>query len=168
MPGSGFLTYDLNQGPFRLIQAVVILASGHGDVFWFPFTALAGSLLVLFTAKAVERCCPVPAPSAKKRPFFTNPADFAAFMGRNGLILFGLNGLFYHFANPAVAEWSVAHLPGSGWALLPCIGLYTMVSLLLCLPFVFLFTAWVPQLVGRPAASGPLLPALVRLPAEPE
>ena len=41
-----YFTYDLNQGPFNLIPAVVIVTSGHGHLFWFPLTAIVGSAMV--------------------------------------------------------------------------------------------------------------------------
>ncbi|MFW6235297.1 MAG: hypothetical protein ACOC24_00790 [Desulfovibrionales bacterium] len=45
-------TFDRNTGPFVYLDAVVIMLSGHGHVLLFPFTALAGSLLLLLLAKA--------------------------------------------------------------------------------------------------------------------
>ena len=78
-----FLTYDLNQGPFRLkIPAVVILASAHGNIFWFPLTAVAGTVMTLLLAQ------------------ITPAAAWMNYMGRNALtICIGLNGVFYHHIN---------------------------------------------------------------------
>ena len=38
----------------------------------------------------------------------------------------------------------------------------TAISLALCMPLVYLLNRWVPQLVGKPRWSGPLLGRLVR------
>lgn len=138
-----WLTYDLNQGPFRLIQAVVILASGHGHMLWFPLTAVAGSIAVL----ALARLAPA--------------AGWLTFMGRNALILFCLNGVVYHHLNGPLAKWFAAAMPASGLAVLGYALLTTALSLAAAVPLVLLLDRWVPQLVGRPAAEGPLLPRLL-------
>ncbi|MCG8510957.1 MAG: acyltransferase family protein, partial [Rhodospirillales bacterium] len=82
-----YLTYDLNQGPFNLIPAVVIVASGHGHILWFPLTAIIGSAMILLLAR------------------LTPPARWMEFMGRNALSLFCLNGIFYHHVNGPFAAW---------------------------------------------------------------
>lgn len=139
-----WFTYDLNQGPFKVFQAVVIVLSGHGNVFWFPVTALCGSLLLFFLASL---------PGENR---------ILQYLGKNTIIIFCLNGVFYHFCNGPFAEWAtsgVARTPLS--VTLVCLG-FTVFSLLVCIPCVVVLTRLVPQLVGRPYATGPLLPALVR------
>jgi hypothetical protein len=67
--------------------------------------ALAGCLMVLFVARAM-------------------PAwRLMAWMGQNTLILMCLNGIFYHYTNPPMAEWVVDHLPGTPLTVW-CVGLY--------------------------------------------
>jgi len=46
-------TYKLNTGPFNfsVYDAVVIIFASHGNFFWFPISAVAGSFLILFLAK---------------------------------------------------------------------------------------------------------------------
>lgn len=141
--------YDLNQGPFRLLDAVVIMFSGHGNVGLFPVTALVGSLMVMLMAKTLLQY----APSAR---------NILIFMGRNGLIVYCLNGVFYHFVNGRVAALFAAHTPSAGWSVFLASAIVTVLSLALCYPMVRFFIRWTPQLVGRPAESGPLLPAFVR------
>jgi len=130
------LTFDLNQGPFRYLQAVVILLSGHGHVLWFPFTALAGSLMVLALG-SVLRGLP-----------------WLAFLGQNGLILLGMNGFFYHFVNKPLAAWSAGMLPGSGLAVFLTGLSVTIVSIAACVPVIFVLNRAVPQLVGKPRQTG--------------
>lgn len=137
-------TYDLNQGPFRYLQAVVILLSGHGHFLWFPFTALAGTALVVALGRVFEN------------------VSLLAFCGRNALILLGMNGVFYHFVNAPVAAWSVEHLPGDGWSVFAVSALVTVVSFALCLPVIRALNALVPQLVGKPRAAGRFFGPLLR------
>ena len=138
-----YLTYDLNQGPFRLIQAVVILASGHGHILWFPVTAVTGSVLILVLAR------------------LSPPAAWTTFMGRNALTLFCLNGVVYHHANGPLAAWTMETLGGSAAAVFAAGASATAVSLGLAVPLVLLFNLAVPQLIGRPREKGPLLPNLL-------
>lgn len=136
-------TWNLNAGPFHMFDAVVIVLSGHGNVFLFPLTAFAGSLLVLLLA----RC-------AGANRFFM-------FMGRNALILFCLNGVFYHFLNGPFADWFAATFPGHWWAVTGAGIAFTFVSLAACIPCVLALNKWLPQLVGKPSVRGPVLPAFL-------
>lgn len=137
------LTFDLNQGPFRIFQAVVILVSGHGHVLLFPLTALAGSLFLLLLARSA------------------GANRFLMFLGENVLILFCLNGVFYHFFNGPFADWYAATFPDH-WAAVTAVTFgFTVLSLAACLPVIWLLKRYLPQLVGRPSAKGPLLPRLV-------
>ena len=129
-----YFTYDLNQGPFRLIQAVIIVASGHGHIFWFAFTALAGTVLILLLAR------------------LTPAVRALTFLGQNALILFCLNGVFYHSINGPVAVWTLKHFPETPWAVFGVgVGL-SVVSLALCLPVVHLLNAHLPWALGKAKA----------------
>jgi len=68
-------TFKLNTGPFNfsVYDAVVIIFASHGNFFWFPISAVAGSFLILFLAKIT--------PSQKT----------IVWMGQNTLILMCLN-----------------------------------------------------------------------------
>jgi acyltransferase len=137
-------TFDLNQGPFRMkIEAVVILAAAHGHILWFPLTALAGTLAVLALGKMLER------------------ADWMAWLGRNALILFCLNGVVYHHVNGPFSAWFTAILPQDGWSVAAGAALLSVASIALAVPLVIALDRWLPQLVGRPATQGPLLPRLL-------
>ncbi|MGE4441118.1 MAG: acyltransferase family protein [Desulfomicrobium sp.] len=138
------LTFDLNQGPFRYLQAVIILLSGHGHFLWFPFTALAGTVSVLALG------------------FLLRNVSWLAFLGRNALILLGMNGVFYHFVNPPLARWSVAALPGDGWIVFLVSITVTVVSIGLSVPVILGLNAAVPQFVGKPRQAGLWFGPLVR------
>lgn len=133
-------TYKLNTGPFNFspYQAVVIIFASHGSFVWFPITALAGSFLLLFLGK------------------ITPPDKIILWMGQNTLILMCLNGVFYHYINGRVAEWVLDTLSGSGLTVFWTGCLMTVASLAVCIPFIYLFNKFLPQLVGKPKLSGPL------------
>jgi len=78
-------------------------------------------------------------------------------MGQNTLILFCLNGIFYHLINGRAAQWVVNNLPGSPWVLIGIGTAITMASLAFCIPPIYLFNKTVPRLVGKPKMRGLLL-----------
>jgi len=137
-------SYDLNQGPFRYLQAVIILLSGHGHFLWFPFTALAGTVMIMALGRVLQH------------------VSLLAFFGRNAIILLGLNGVFYHFINPPVAAWSVANLSPDGWSVFFVSALVTIASFGLSLPVIHGLNFAVPQLVGKPRTAGRFFGPLVR------
>jgi acyltransferase len=131
-------TYQLNTGPFNfhVYNYVVILFSSHGHILLFPLTAIAGCALILLIAG------------------MTRTQKTIVWLGQNTLILMCLNGIFYHYINPPTAKWALENLPKSALNIF-CIGLIvTVVSLALCMPFIFLFNKFVPQLVGKPKLKG--------------
>lgn len=137
-----FLTYDLNQGPFRIIQAVVILLGSHGQAGWFVLTSLAGSCMLLAFGQLLA----------------ANAA--LAYLGRNALVLLGMNGVFYHFLNTPLAAWYHQHMPGNGWVMLLVSVLVTTACLAASVPMIWFANTFVAQLFGKPKQKGPLLPAL--------
>ena len=78
-------------------------------------------------------------------------------MGQNTLTLMCLNGIFYHYINPPTAKWILTNLSSSALSILGIGLVMTAVSLALCIPVMFLFIKFVPQLVGKPKLRGPLL-----------
>lgn len=138
-----YFSYDLNQGPFRLdYDAVVIVAAAHGHYLWFPLTALAGSLALLAAGQ------------------FIAGLSFVRYLGRNVMVIFCLNGLFYHHLNGPFAAWmSEGGAPGV-LALTLATTLLSVACIALTVPLIYLFNTWIPQLIGRPQTSGPLLPRL--------
>jgi acyltransferase len=139
------LTYELNHGPFNfhVYQTVVILFASHGNILLFPLTAMAGCALILCLAKLL--------PSQKTM----------AWLGQNTLILMCLNGIFYHYLNPGWAKWVLDHFSGSALIVTAAGVIITPVCLFLCIPFVYVLNRYIPQLVGKPKITGPILPRLV-------
>jgi acyltransferase len=138
-------TYKLNTGPFNfhLYNDVVILFASHGHILLFPLTAVAGCAMILLLAKLSPQ------------------QAVLAWLGQNTLILMCLNGIFYHYINPQIAEWNLAALPDKGPVLFAVATLMTTVSLLTCMPFIHLFNRYIPQLVGKPKHKGPWLKNLL-------
>jgi acyltransferase len=55
----------------------------------------------------------------------------------------------------------VNNLSGSPWLLIGIGTAITLASLAFCIPLIYLFNKTVPQLVGKPKMSGPLLKNLI-------
>lgn len=138
-----YFTYDLNQGPFDMFNSVVIFISSHGHPFWFPFTAISGSLFIVFLARL--------SPQQKT----------IIWLGQHSLILMATNGIFYHYVNGRMAQWSVVHLSGSPLSIFGIGVITTVISLMLSVPLVYLFAHYLPQLTGKPKVDGPLLKPLL-------
>lgn len=139
------LTYRLNTGPFtfHLYNDVVILFASHGHMLLFPLTAIAGCALVLLVAGMTRR------------------QKTMVWLGQNTLILMCLNGIFYHYINPPASQWVMANLPHAALSIFGVGCAVTAASLALCIPFVWMFNRFVPQLVGKPQRKGPLLDRLI-------
>ena len=133
-------TYRLNNGPFNfsVYKYVVVLFASHGNMLLFPFTAIAGSALVLLIAG------------------MTGQQKTIAWLGQNTLILMCLNGIFYHYINPPIAKWIMANLHNSSLSILGLGCAMTAASLVACMPIISLLNRFVPQLVGKPKLKGPL------------
>ncbi|MBW2338073.1 MAG: acyltransferase family protein [Deltaproteobacteria bacterium] len=138
-------TCQLNKGPFNfhVYNYVVILFSSHGHMLLFPLTAIAGCALILLIAG------------------MTRSQKTIVWLGQNTFILMCLNGIFYHYINPPTANWMLANLPNSALSILGVGCVITVASLAICIPLIFVFTKFVPQLVGKPKLKGPLLENLI-------
>ncbi|MBS3803594.1 MAG: acyltransferase family protein [Oleiphilaceae bacterium] len=134
-----FLTYDLNQGPFRLgLEAVVLLAGAPGHVLLFPLTALMGIVMVLSISKL--------APNWR----------WLHYLGQITILIYCLHGLFYHFVNPPLAAWMVENLPASAGSVWFFTTLATIVSVGLTVPLAILIKTHLPRLAGSPPAKKPM------------
>jgi len=134
------LTFDLNPGSKVFTPVVLINLSQHGDPFYFTAAVLAGCLATIGLAR------------------LTPNFNLISATGRNSLIFMGLNGFFFDYGNRQLArlvEFPSAHLPLLFWCTL-----FSLVTMIACVPFVRFFNRYVPQLVGKPRERGPLLPPL--------
>ena len=141
-----YLTFDLNKGMFILpsYDAVVMVGSSHGNPILFLITAIIGSMMIMLLAR------------------LSSGQRFLAYLGANTLVVFGLNGVFYHFINDRLAQFLLNRFAESTSMILLSGVSVTLVSMLLTVPFVYLFNALIPQLIGKPRLSGPLIPQLLR------
>ncbi len=141
-----YFTYDLNKGMFTIpsYDAVVMVASSHGNPILFPITAIIGSVMIMLLAR------------------LSGQQKFLVYLGANTLVVFGLNGVFYHFINDRLAAWLLNHFADGPGLILVSGVCVTVISMALTVPFVYLFNALIPQLIGKPRLDGPLIPQLVR------
>jgi len=131
------LSYRLNH-PHSI--AVMMAARDHGNAIYFVFTALIGSLAVFSLA------------------IFIKTNMLLQVIGRNSLVLLGLNGLFFNYIDPRFLTLIIP--ADSQLTVVLDSALVTAMSLVSCVPFVYFLNRYIPQLVGNIKASGPLLPAL--------
>ncbi len=126
-------TYQRNNGPFNfhVYDAVVILFASHGDMLLFPLTAIGGCLMIICIA------------TMNRAP------GLIVYMGQNTLVLMCLNGVFYHYINPQLAKWVLDNLGGSPVMVTVSGAVTTLISLLLCIPFIYGFNRYLPQMIGK-------------------
>lgn len=141
-----FLTFDLNKGMFLIpfYDAVILVASSHGNPILFPLTAVLGSLLIVIIAKMTTRI------------------RFLCYLGGNTVVIFGLNGVFYHLVNDRLASYLILLHGNDGINIFLCGLAVSLVSMSLTVPFVFFFNRFCPQLIGKPKVDGPLFKRLVQ------
>ncbi len=141
-----YFTYDLNKGMFTIpsYDAVVMVASSHGNPILFPITAIIGSVMIMLLAR------------------LSGQQQFLAYLGANTLVVFGLNGVFYHFINDRLAALLLNHFADGPGLILVSGVCVTVISMALTVPFVYLFNAFIPKLIGKPRLDGPLIPQLLR------
>ena len=126
-------TYQRNNGPFNfhVYDAVVIIFASHGDMLLFPLTAIGGCLMIICIA------------TMNRAP------GLIVYMGQNTLVLMCLNGVFYHYINPQLAKWVLDNLGGSPVMVTVSGAVTTLISLLLCIPFIYGFNRYLPQMIGK-------------------
>lgn len=134
------IIHKLNPGAdFKPV--VLVNLSQHGDPLYFAVTAVAGCLAVIGLARLTPRWGLIQA------------------TGRYTLIFLGLNEIYFDSVNRSLARF--LEIPPSTPQILFWCTLVTVVSMVACVPLIWLFDRYVPRLVGRPREKGPLLPNLV-------
>ena len=136
------LTFDLNTCPPDNKPIVLINLSQHGDPLYFAITAIAGCLAVVALAR------------------LTPGMRLLQYAGRHSLVLMGMNGIFFHFGNDLIVD--AMTIPPAQLSILFWCTLMSAVTMGACLPLVWLLDRYIPQLMGKPHLSGPLLPALLK------
>tara|TARA_B100000809_G_C15040234_1_gene495282 strand:- start:35 stop:1156 length:1122 start_codon:yes stop_codon:yes gene_type:complete len=122
-------------------DSVVIMAiSKHGDFLPFVINSLLGIILIISLGMIIP------------------PNKIMSFIGNNTLILLGLNGVFFHFINSFVANGTFNF--DSWWIItINCI-LVSLISIAICYPIILFINKYLPQLFGKPYATGPILKPL--------
>ena len=116
---------------------VVMKASEHGSFFFFITAAFAGTLGALLLASFIPQW------------------RWVDYLGRNTLILLGMNGLFMSFFNSHIIDW-LQHYESTGWVTFDSFWI-SILTIAISVPAIELLNRWVPQFVGRPQQEGPLL-----------
>ena len=135
------ITFNLNNGlSDKNFKMVLMVGSQHGHPIWFFITALAGTFSLIFLSQ------------------ITPKNSLLLFLGRNTLVLLGLNGFFRDIFNP----WIVRAIPpealnGHLRIFIVC-SLVTLFSLIACVPGILFLNKILPQLIGKPKKKGPILP----------
>lgn len=101
----------------------------HGDWLWFAMAAASGSLMVFQICKLI--------PTHR----------LLVYIGSNTLPLLGLNGLFLHFFNQFIYTWCTNLV--DGMPLLAMTLVVSILSLVACLPLVYLLNRFAPLLIGK-------------------
>ena len=131
-------TYD-NNSPFLGFNVNMITAQ-YGDLILF----VASSFLGIFGIIALSILL-------KSNKIFD-------FVGKNTLMLIGLNGIFYAFINKHLGALFLED--GNCWQITLYALLISSLSLIACYPIINFLNKYIPQLLGRPMQIGPLLPDL--------
>ena len=79
------------------------------------------------------------------------------YVGRNTLVLLGMNGHFMSFFNSHIIDW-LQHYDSTAWVTFDSLWV-SVLTIALSVPFIELINRWLPQLVGFPQKEGPLLKA---------
>jgi fucose 4-O-acetylase-like acetyltransferase len=134
--GMAWATFNLNAPYPKFV--VIMKESWHGNPGWFLITAFSGSLSLLLLST------------------FFPPNKALDFIGRNTLILLGMNGFFHLFINLHIAT-RIENLE-SIWAITITSLLASILSILASVPVILFLNKYLPQLVGRPYQKGPWWP----------
>lgn len=122
---------------------MVMKASEHGVFFFFLLAAFTGIFATLLLASLLSNL------------------KWLAYIGRNTLILLGMNGLFMSFFNSHIMDW-LKHYDSAGWVIFDSIWL-SLATITISIPVIELLNRYLPQFIGRPQVDGPILKAFAPL-----
>lgn len=118
---------------------MVMKASEHGSLFPFLVAAFAGTFATLLFASLIPKF------------------KWIDYVGRNTLVLLGMNGLFMSFFNSHILAF-LDHYDSAAWVIFDSIWVSAL-TIALSVPVIELLNRYLPQLIGRPQEDGPLLKA---------
>ena len=116
---------------------MVMKASEHGGLLFFLLAAFGGIFSTLLLAS------------------FLPKMKWVDYVGRNTLILLGMNGLFMSFFNSHIIDL-LRHYESTAWVTFDSAWV-SVLTILLSVPVIDFLNRWLPQLIGRPQEDGPLL-----------
>lgn len=130
------LTFNLNQGFFDPnFRLVLMISSIHGHPVFFLVSALAGSMAIIFLSH------------------ITLKIRILLFWGQNTLVLLGLNGIFRDIINPKLNRFIPQnYLTTNFKILLFCLSV-TLVSMIVCIPFIQIYNKFYPRLINQPITN---------------
>lgn len=131
-------SYNLNSPTKGFV--VLMINSSHGYIIPFLISAFAGILFIICISSLMPSFKPV------------------LFIGQNTLILLGLSGIYFNFINYKIVS---SFPPDNNWVSITiyCI-LFSIISIISCIPFVIIFNKWMPQLMGKSNKDGPIIQKL--------
>jgi acyltransferase len=130
--------FDMNSGPFKnSCNYVDMASSSHGNPIFFTITAISGSLFIISLAK------------------LTPVLRTLTYIGKNTLVLLGLNGIFYNFINKRLIEWLNYNIISGSPSLCSLLAaLAALFQIALCVPFVHILSKYFPELIGNIKTKG--------------
>jgi acyltransferase len=121
-----WLTVDMNS------KEVIMVGSQHGDPIWFVATALAGSLGVILLSTCLGN------------------SALLGYVGRNTLVLLGMNGFFRDIINPPRVTRIPSELLQTHLSAFVICGAITIISMALSALAIPLYQRWYQRYWDRP------------------
>lgn len=138
----GLLAGPFNSGPFLRDKEAVILAIAQiGDPLWFLLSAGLGIASLGLFVDLVKK------------------SGWIAKIGELSLPLLFFASVFFHIINVRLIVLFYSYV--QAYPVLVTIGI-TLLSLAISIPMAIVMQKLAPQLLGAPAARGPILPPLVK------
>ncbi len=129
-------TFNLNKGfNDQDFSMVLMVNSQHGHPIWFLVTALAGAFSLIFLSQ------------------ITPTNSLLLFLGKNTLVLLGLNGFFRDILNPMIVRAIPPEALNGNLKIFLVCSLITISSLIACIPGILFFNRFFPQLIGKKKKS---------------
>lgn len=136
------LTWDLNRGPFKFVDGVLMSCSIHGNMFLFYFTSYAGIFFVIYFFR-----------------IFPMAGRISEFYGGTTLIYMGLNGFCFHFINRRLIMY-LDFRPDTGVMVFLYCAVYSVVLMLAFMPIAFVLRKYLPELVGSKWSETSIIPRM--------
>jgi len=74
---------------------------------------------------------------------------YLSFLGKNIITIYCFNGIFYHSFNGPFASFMLSSMPMNYFNLTFVSTVFSLLTMSLAIPFVYLFNKHCPQLIGK-------------------